>query len=62
MIYACHQMGRKVCVEGVETAQELASIEETQCDYIQGYYFFRPLKPDDLLAKIFLQQQLLVLK
>lgn len=62
VIYACHQMGRKVCVEGVETAQELASIEETQCDYIQGYYFFRPLKPDDLLAKIFLQQQLLVLK
>lgn len=57
VIYACHQFGRKVCVEGVETLQELLSIRKTQCDYIQGYHFYRPLKHTELITQLFLQSQ-----
>ncbi len=56
VISACHQFGRQVCVEGVETRQELDSILQTDCDLIQGYYFYRPLKQADLLAQLLLQQ------
>ncbi len=60
VITACHQLGRQVCVEGVETLQELQTIMQTDCDYIQGYYFYRPLKQQDLLSKIFLEQRMLM--
>lgn len=44
IIYACHQFGKKVCVEGVENESELAVIQQTDCDFIQGYYFHRPME------------------
>ncbi|MFW5815247.1 MAG: EAL domain-containing protein [Wenzhouxiangella sp.] len=39
----------QVVAEGVETAEQLAFLAERQCDYIQGYYFSRPLPPNDLM-------------
>lgn len=48
IVYACHQFGRKVCVEGVETEEQRALIEETGCDLIQGFYFFHPMELPDL--------------
>ena len=36
----------RVVAEGVETAEELAFLGERQCDEVQGYYFSRPLPPD----------------
>lgn len=50
IIYACHKFGKKVCVEGVETKKELDIICQTQCDFIQGFYFYRPLEVEDLLT------------
>ncbi|HND81651.1 MAG TPA: EAL domain-containing protein, partial [Accumulibacter sp.] len=32
-----------VVAEGVETAEQLAFLEEHGCDYYQGYFFSRPL-------------------
>lgn len=54
IVYSCHKFGKKVCVEGVETEQELQTVLEAGCDYIQGFYFHRPMEiPDffELLEK-----------
>ena len=52
VIYACHQSGKTVCVEGVETEEELQVVRETECDYIQGFYFYRPQPPQALLRQL----------
>ena len=33
----------KCVLEGIETQEELDKILEMGCDYIQGYYFSKPL-------------------
>ena len=43
-------LGVKSLIEGVETAKELDLIEETQCDYVQGYYFYPPVGPEEVEA------------
>ncbi len=48
IIYACHKFGKKICVEGVENEKELELVKQTGCDYIQGFYFYRPLEKDRL--------------
>ena len=40
-IAAAHDM--KVCAEGVETLEQLASLRNRNVDYAQGYYFARPM-------------------
>lgn len=36
--------------EGVETAQQVEILEKMGCDLMQGYYFARPLPPEEWLA------------
>ena len=50
IVYSCHKFGKKVCVEGVETEQELQTVLEAGCDYIQGFYFHRPMEISDFFA------------
>lgn len=50
IVYSCHKFGKKVCVEGVETEQELQTVLEAGCDYIQGFYFHRPMEIPDFFA------------
>lgn len=38
----------EVIAEGVETADQVALLEEMECDYIQGYYYYKPMCIDDL--------------
>lgn len=47
-----HGLGLKIVAEGVETKEMLDSLEELGCDYIQGYYFSRPIPKDEFLAYI----------
>ncbi len=42
MINMSHGIALKLCIEGIETAEELAKICELGPDYIQGYYFGKP--------------------
>ena len=45
-----HNLKLKVIAEGVETSEQLATLQELQCDEIQGYYFSRPLSPNDFVT------------
>lgn len=44
IVYACHQFGKTVCMEGVETEEQDSLINEAGCDMIQGYYYYRPME------------------
>lgn len=50
IIYACHRFDKEVCVEGVENIGEFDIVKAAQADYIQGYYFYKPLETDDFLS------------
>lgn len=39
-----------VCAEGVETPEQEKFLIEADCDSAQGYYFSRPLAPDDFVS------------
>lgn len=38
-----HSMGAKIVAEGVETIEQYDFLQSIGCDYIQGYYFSKPL-------------------
>ncbi len=44
------QMNFKILVEGVETHEQLELLEELDVDYLQGYYFSRPVSKNELLG------------
>jgi len=43
-------LGMRVVAEGVETAAQVALLRQIGCDYMQGYYYSRPLPADDFHA------------
>lgn len=43
IIKMAHEMGVHVCIEGVETEEELLCVKELGADYIQGYYYGKPV-------------------
>ncbi|MCR4807265.1 MAG: EAL domain-containing protein [Lachnospiraceae bacterium] len=44
------QMNKKILVEGVEDKRTLDRFVELGCDYIQGFYFSKPLNQKDFIA------------
>lgn len=49
MVDMTHSIELKLCIEGIETEQELERISEMGPDYIQGYYFGKPCPLQDFL-------------
>lgn len=49
MISMFHKMNAKVVAEGVETEKQVNYLKEVGCDFIQGYYFYRPMDEDAYL-------------
>ena len=47
-----------VVAEGVETEQQLNMLREAGCDLIQGYYFSRPVPPEDFEPLIVKEKQI----
>ncbi len=43
MIDLSHKLGIKVVAEGVEDIQQAQFLTDKKCDYIQGYYFAKPM-------------------
>ena len=50
-IQLVHSIGLKVCVEGVETQEELERIYGIGADYIQGYYYGKPCSRAEFFEK-----------
>lgn len=46
-----HELDLKVLAEGVENQQQLAFLRDHQCDYVQGYYFAKPMPAGELLER-----------
>ncbi len=47
IITMCHKLGIKVVAEGVEDKSEVSFLKEKDCDFIQGYYYSKPLNTND---------------
>ena len=45
-------LGRKIVVEGIETKDNLDTFKKYNCDYIQGYYYSKPITKDELIEFI----------
>ncbi|MBR6403621.1 MAG: EAL domain-containing protein [Eubacterium sp.] len=46
------QMDKEIVVEGVETDAQIDMLKELPVDYLQGYYFSKPIPRDELIKKI----------
>ena len=46
------KLDMKTVMEGVETEEQLAFLQSTSCDMIQGFVFSRPVAIDDFLALV----------
>ena len=51
-VHMIRQMHRKILVEGVETEKQIEMLTALSVDYLQGYYFSRPVPKKELLALI----------
>ena len=48
IVFACHQFGKTVCIEGVENEVQRDLSRYAGCDMIQGFYYFRPTEIEEL--------------
>lgn len=46
------EIDKKIVVEGVETKDSLENFSNLNCDYIQGYYFSKPLDQVNFISKV----------
>lgn len=53
VIHLCHNAGIKVCVEGVETKEDLKNVSLLYADTMQGYYVSKPLSAEDFHSSFF---------
>ncbi len=47
-----HGLGTKIVAEGVETMEMVRTLDKLGCDYLQGYYFSRPVSQKDFIEFI----------
>jgi diguanylate cyclase (GGDEF)-like protein/PAS domain S-box-containing protein len=52
IITMSHALGMKVVAEGVETNAQVEYLKAVGCDYIQGYYYSKPLPLKELISRI----------
>ena len=51
IIEMAHSIGLRVCLEGVETEEELVRLQRLSPDYIQGFLFGRPVPEREFVEK-----------
>ena len=50
IIAMAHRLGLKVVAEGLESYEQIEFLRHHRCDIAQGYYFSRPLPPEEIPA------------
>ncbi len=50
VIQLAHSLGMSPLAEGIETAEQWNFLLDKGCEHGQGYFFSRPIPPDDILA------------
>ena len=50
IVVMAHKLGLKTIAEGVETEQQKAMLAEVGCDYVQGYFYARPMPVEEFMA------------
>lgn len=50
-----HSLGKKILVEGVESQEMVDILKEIGCNYMQGYFFSKPIPEDEYL--LFLKEK-----
>lgn len=48
----CHEINLKICIEGVEQKEECELVNNFGVDYIQGYYFGKPVPRLEITKKL----------
>lgn len=51
IIEMSHSLGLAICIEGIETEEELAKAKSLGADYIQGYFFGKPCPAEEFEEK-----------
>ena len=51
LVQAFRLMNVTITAEGIETAEMAEALAAIGCDYLQGYYYSRPIPMDDFVAK-----------
>jgi Amt family ammonium transporter len=50
IIRMAHSLDMQVIAEGVETETQLQRLADLKCDFVQGFYFAKPMNPEQLAA------------
>lgn len=56
IIQIAHTLGVKALSEGVETKEVVEFLKDADCDYVQGYYFYKPM-PLEKFEELLIKQQ-----
>lgn len=56
VIELSHELGLTVVAEGVETSEHVSFLQQNGCDFIQGYYYSRPVE-EHVFADMLDQQE-----
>lgn len=52
IVFMAHELGLRVCAEGVENSAQLKFLRSIECDVCQGFHFSRPVTPEVLWEKL----------
>lgn len=52
IIVMAHRLGHSVIAEGVEDLRQLDYLHAHHCDFVQGYYFYKPMTEEQILSAI----------
>ncbi|WP_082866111.1 EAL domain-containing protein [Marinomonas gallaica] len=52
IINLCHKTQAQSIAEGIETYEEMLTVKTLNCQIGQGYYFYKPMTPEDYLVTL----------